>query len=203
MNKITELLNDADPLQYEPHSPDESVKQAARHVILSAASDGPLPTLQERKSVRFITAVLIAAGLLLLATRFWPSMVLPSHAAVPFEVRLAEAEPGPGLREARVKGGSKAIYLHGEVIVSNADIARAYLIEEDTPPRFAVGIDFTSAGAEKMRVATGQHLGHPVAIILDNEVVMAPVLKSAIDSSAVITGQFTKAEAERIVEGLR
>jgi preprotein translocase subunit SecD len=32
---------------------------------------------------------------------------------------------------------------------------------------------------------------------------MAPVLKSAIDSSAVITGQFTKAEAERIVEGLR
>jgi len=203
MNKISELLKDADPLQHEPCSQNESGREAARRVVLAAASAESLPTAPKRKTVRFLAAALIAAGLLLFAARLWPSMVIPSHAAVPFEVRLAEVQPAPGLREARVQGESKSIYLHDEVIVSNTDIDRAYLIEDGSPPRFAVGIDFTSVGTEKMRVATGQHLGRPVAIILDNEVVMAPVLKSAIGGSAVITGQFTKAEAERIVDGLR
>jgi hypothetical protein len=37
----------------------------------------------------------------------------------------------------------------------------------------------------------------------DGQVVMAPTLRSPIGSSAVITGKFTKAEAERIANGLR
>src|SRR5262245_45606353 len=126
MNKITELLKDADPLQHEPHSPDESRREAIRRAVLTLeAASAERPSMApKRRSVRLITAALIAVSILILIARLLPSMVTPSHAAVPFEVRLAEVQAGPGLREAKVQGQDKAVYLHDEVIVSNADIAR-------------------------------------------------------------------------------
>jgi preprotein translocase subunit SecD len=63
-------------------------------------------------------------------------------------------------------------------------------------------VQFNASGAEKMRVATGKHIGKPVAILIDSQVIMAPVLRSPIDTSAEITGNFTKADAERIVKGI-
>jgi preprotein translocase subunit SecD len=53
-----------------------------------------------------------------------------------------------------------------------------------------------------MRAATGGHIGKPVAILLDGQMVMAPVVKASLGASAEITGNFTKAQAERIVEGI-
>jgi SecD/SecF fusion protein len=53
-----------------------------------------------------------------------------------------------------------------------------------------------------MRKASGNHIGKPVAIIIDGRVVMAPVVRSPIGDSALVTGHFTKAEAERIVHGI-
>ena len=41
-----------------------------------------------------------------------------------------------------------------------------------------------------------------MAILIDGQVVMAPVLRTPISASAVVTGNFTKAEAERIVNGI-
>ena len=40
------------------------------------------------------------------------------------------------------------------------------------------------------------------AILIDGEVVMAPVIRSAISNSALITGTFTRADAERIADGI-
>ena len=53
-----------------------------------------------------------------------------------------------------------------------------------------------------MLTATQGHLDRPVAILLDGDVVMAPVVKSPISGSAMITGNYTRAEAERIVTGI-
>ena len=61
-------------------------------------------------------------------------------------------------------------------------------------------MEFNKAGAEKMRAATASNIGKPMAILLDGQVVMAPVVRSPIGGSAVITGKFTKAEAERMAE---
>jgi preprotein translocase subunit SecD len=65
-----------------------------------------------------------------------------------------------------------------------------------------VGVEFNASGAEKMRAATGNHIGKPVAILLDSQVVVAPVLRAAIGASAVITGNF-RTQAEGIVNGIR
>jgi preprotein translocase subunit SecD len=46
------------------------------------------------------------------------------------------------------------------------------------------------------------HLGRPVAILIDGEVVSVPTVKSPIGAAAVISGDFTRADAERIAQGM-
>ena len=53
-----------------------------------------------------------------------------------------------------------------------------------------------------MRQATAAHIGRPVAILIDGQVVMAPVVCSTIGSSAMSTGNFTRADAARIADGI-
>jgi preprotein translocase subunit SecD len=123
-------------------------------------------------------------------------------AAIRFEVRLAEDRPARGLREAKVSGSDRSIYLHDEVIVTNSDIAVARVAPGLRPSEYNVVIEFNSSGAEKMSAATANHIGKPIAILLDGRVVMAPVLRTLISASARITGNFTRTQAERLVKGI-
>jgi SecD/SecF fusion protein len=54
-----------------------------------------------------------------------------------------------------------------------------------------------------MREATRNHLGKPVAILIDGEVVAAPTIKSPIGEAAVISGDFTQSDAQRIASGMQ
>jgi preprotein translocase subunit SecD len=144
-------------------------------------------------------AVIVIVGLFL-GERMWSPVIRDVQAAVRFEVRLAEDGPAPGLREAKVSGTDRSIYLHDEVVVTNGDISAARSVP--VGGEYNIIVEFNASGAGKMRVATGEHIGKPVAILLDGQVIMAPVLRSPIDTSAEITGNFTKADAERIVKGI-
>ena len=52
-----------------------------------------------------------------------------------------------------------------------------------------------------MTTATQGHIGQPLAILLDGDVALAPVVRAPI-TTAVMSGGFTRAEAERIASGL-
>jgi preprotein translocase subunit SecD len=132
-----------------------------------------------------------------------------SHAAVRFEVRLAEEQAAPGLTAARVANSNRTVYLRPEVVVTNADIANSRVGPGGdrvppgaTPTQFWIYVQLTAEGADKMRRATMNHLGRPVAILIDGEVVSVPTVKSAIGAAAVISGDFTRADAERIAQGM-
>jgi len=120
---------------------------------------------------------------------------------VRFEVRLAEMQPVAGLIVARAEDSGRMIYLHSEMIVTNDDIAQSWVVQ-DGPDRFGISVELLEAGAQRMRLATAAHLGRPVAILIDGEVVAAPVIRGVISNSAMISGEFTRAEAERIAEGI-
>ena len=94
------------------------------------------------------------------------------------------------------------VYVHQEIVVTNDDIARSSVVQGDEPSRYGVGMEFNAAGAQKMRQATASHVGRPVAILIDGDVVTAPVLRAPISTYAVIDGDYTQAEAERIVNGM-
>lgn len=50
---------------------------------------------------------------------------------------------------------------------------------------------------------TGSHMGQPMAIVLDGEVISAPVIEARISGSGQITGQFNRGEAESLAIQLR
>ncbi len=123
------------------------------------------------------------------------------HAAMQFEVRLAEAAPQPGMREAVDNGGGRIIYLHQDVLLTNDDIAETRVVT--LPGGFGVEIDFTEVGTTKMRSATTENVGRLLAIVVDGSVLAAPLVRSPIDQFGVISGDFTKEEAERLTDGIR
>jgi hypothetical protein len=203
MKTVRDLLRDADPLRNEPDQV-EGERDRLRQAVVAAASDVTAPSSAWfRAPVALLaTVALIVVGLVAVGSQIWPHGGATLQAAVRFEVRLAEDQPGAGLREARTAGSERVVYLHQEIVVTNDDIAQSSVIQGNGPSHFGVTVQFTAAGAQKMRQATAGHVGRPMAILIDGEIVMAPVLRDPISTSAVISGDFTKAEAERIVNGI-
>jgi len=124
-----------------------------------------------------------------------------AQAAVRFEVRLAENQAAAGLDTARV-APNRVIYLHRDAIVTNADVATSRVVPGATPSQFWIDVRLNDAGAQKMREATTNHIGRPVAILIDGDVVAVPTVKSPISAAAMISGDFTRADADRIVNGM-
>jgi len=117
------------------------------------------------------------------------------------EVRLAETEPVRGLTfEAPVKGSERKVHIHYATVVTNGDLLKARVVE--TGGRYEVGVTLTPPGAGKMTEATARHAGRPLAIILDGEIVAVQTVRQALASEMIFSGDFTQADAARIVAGL-
>src|SRR6185295_13430299 len=91
--------------------------------------------------LRFAVVGFLVIGVLFMGWRVWPRMASESYAAVRFEMRLAEDQPAPGLREAQIDG--KLIYLHEDVVVSNGDIVRAEVIPGNSGLEYWVSVEFS------------------------------------------------------------
>jgi hypothetical protein len=202
MKPVSEMLREADPFRHEP-MPGEGERDRLRRAMLagSGVTTLALPRLRASVAVTTVIAAFIIAAAAL-GSRGGPQGSATVYAAVRFEVRLAEDQAGAGLREVKVAGSDRVIYLHEEVVVTNSDIARSAVVPGSSPSRFNIGIELNEAGAEKMRQAAANHLGKPIALLIDGAVVMAPTLRSAVGESALISGDYTRAEAERIVNGI-
>jgi TonB family protein len=125
---------------------------------------------------------------------------LAAQGGTTLEVRLAETQPGAGLVEADVQGSNQKIYMRSSAVVTGADVTGARTIEVGGG-RYSVGVAFSAAGSNRLAESTKIHMGRPVAIVLNGRVIAAPVVRSMIRDSAVISGNFTKEEADRIVAG--
>ena len=199
MSSLRTVLQNADPLRHEVPLL-EAERERIRLTILQTT-----PVRRSAMPARARLTLVATLGLVAmggaLGHQMWERGTNALLAAVRFEVRLAEDRPLPGLVVGRVANSDHVIYLHPEIVVSNEDIAQSWVVQ-DGPDRFGVSVQFLQRGAELLKQATATHFGRPMAILIDGTVVMAPVVRSTISDSAVITGNFTKAEAERIADGL-
>jgi preprotein translocase subunit SecD len=202
MTELRTLLREADPLECDPVFPPDR-RDSIRDAILSvpARVRDPERAISRRLAIAGAAALAVFAASLA-GPRMGALFVRDLAAAIRFEVRLAEDQPAPGLREAKVAGSNRSVYLYDSVIVSNGDIASAHAVPGSGPSDYSVNIEFNAAGAARMHDATASHVGKLIAILLDGGVVMAPTLRSPISESARITGHFTKPQAERIANGL-
>lgn len=94
----------------------------------------------------------------------------------------------------------------GEEIVTGANLQRAAMERDPgglTPYPF-ISLEFDAEGARLFAEATGKFLNQTISIVLDDEVISAPHVRSVIaDGRAVIEGNFTAEEAGNLALLLR
>ncbi|WP_028958016.1 protein translocase subunit SecD [Sulfitobacter sp. 20_GPM-1509m] len=88
-------------------------------------------------------------------------------------------------------------------VVSGEDLVDAQpAFDQNGGP--AVNFRFDSSGARRFGDYTAENIGSPFAIVLDNEVVSAPVIQSHIPGgSGIITGRFTVEQTTKLAVLLR
>jgi hypothetical protein len=200
---LRDRLRDADPIRLGP-PPDDDRARVRQQVLAAARTDSsggrPRSPAVRRRTV-FLMAIATLAGVVA-GSRLWTRGGTTLQAAVRFEARLAEVRAASGLESSPIAGKGESVYLHQDVTVSNADVADARVVPGADADHFGVTVRFTADGARKMREATADHLGRPIAILIDGQIVAAPILRSAIEDTALISGEYTHAEAERIANGI-
>jgi hypothetical protein len=192
MKTLSDLLKDADPLGYEP-----PVSAQARRISRQAVLSVPRGTEQpsRRTTTMAVVVALALAGIVAGAAYRW--LTADVVAALAFEVRLADTYPSSDGFPDRVVFDRRQ-----EPIVTNDDIAGADVIPGNDPFSFNVEVTFTDEGAEKLARVTQESIGRPLAILVDGQVAAVPVIRSVISASAVITGNYTKPDAEKIASGI-
>jgi preprotein translocase subunit SecD len=105
--------------------------------------------------------------------------------------------------EDRLAGGASEIVVRRRIMVSGESLtdARASFDESGRP---AVSFKFDSVGARGFAAATRDNVGKLFAIVLDNRVISAPRIQSAIlGGSGIITGNFSTQSANDLALLLR
>jgi len=94
------------------------------------------------------------------------------------------------------------ILVRMDPVITGKDLktARGSTDENGSP---AVSFYLSADGADIFAAATKEHIGDRLAIVVDNKVNSAPVINSQISSDGIITGSFTRQEAEDLALLLR
>ncbi|MGH7093885.1 MAG: protein translocase subunit SecD, partial [Stellaceae bacterium] len=90
------------------------------------------------------------------------------------------------------------------VEVDGADLTDARAATDAQNGQWVVDFTFNSAGARRFANVTRNNVGRPFAIVLDNKVISAPVIREAIlGGSGIISGSFTVQSASDLALLLR
>ncbi len=100
------------------------------------------------------------------------------------------------------RDGTEWFLLDKVPVITGQDLKTAYVgVDEFGQP--AVNFELKSEAAEKFGEFTEKNIGKRLAIVLDNKVVSAPVIRSRISDRGQITGNFTVEEAQDLALILR
>ncbi len=109
------------------------------------------------------------------------------RAQAQFSVRAAAAEPVSGWQRMESPDADRTVWVAPTPSLTSDDVERA---QSSTGPDGgpAVAIRFTEAGSEKMRELSAAQVGRPIAMVLDGELIWAPVVRTVISAEALLTG---------------
>lgn len=106
--------------------------------------------------------------------------------------------------EDRAVGRQDAYLVKRRVLVSGEDLVDAHQSFEQRTNQPVVGFRLNARGAKKFGDVTTKNVGRPFAIVLDNKVISAPVIREPIiTGSGQISGSFTVQSAQDLALLLR
>jgi preprotein translocase subunit SecD len=109
------------------------------------------------------------------------------------QLLFKEVKEVPGVKGATPSATLVATNLTG------ADLQSAQVVFDNKTGKPAISIQFTKDGGDKFAEITGKNVGKQLPIILDNQVISAPVVEGQITGgSAQITGSFSIDEAKQL-----
>ena len=95
----------------------------------------------------------------------------------------------------------QTLYVAPEAVLTEVDVKRASAMESQK--RTIILLEFMPLAADRLDRETAVHLGDRLAIFVDDQLVMSPIIRSRISQGkAAIDGDFTKARAAEIVQAL-
>lgn len=199
-NVITIQLSEAEKQATDDRTMQQSLEIIRRRVDEVGTRE---PTIQRQGENRILIQVPGIGSAAELKSLIGTTAQLTFHPVIR-QTNDAEANPGPG-----------------EVLLPSLDEQGVYYILDEAPvvtgeelvdaqPAFdqngrpAVSFRFDTTGARKFGDYTAANVGSPFAIVLDNEVISAPVIQSHIPGgSGIITGNFTVEESTELAVLLR
>ncbi|MBI4963341.1 MAG: protein translocase subunit SecD [Desulfomonile tiedjei] len=99
---------------------------------------------------------------------------------------------------------TKSAFLVKKQILMTGDVITDAKVQPDRGGKMIIHIDLNRIGAQQFERITGEHVRERLAIILDNRVYSAPVIKDKISGgSAIIEGAFSPEEAHDLALVLR
>ncbi len=122
---------------------------------------------------------------------------LADETVTPEEAQAAGVPPGdvllPGAKDDHM------YLLHKEVILSGGDLEKAFADFDARGGEPALGFEFTRKGAAAFARATTENVGKRFAIVLDNKVIFAPVIREPITGGrGQITGGFSVQDVQEL-----
>lgn len=142
----------------------------------------------------------LAAAITGLTTALTTPIELPpaARAAPPnVQLRFAETEPAPGLT--RIEASGQVLYLQPKAVLSTPDIASAALGTDPFSASPVVELTLTPVGRDRLAQATSDNVGQILAVVVDEALVTAPVIREPILGGRVqISGLMTAAEAANL-----
>ena len=114
---------------------------------------------------------------------------------------LAYLEPADDLVEHTVVGSDRKVFVQKEPIATDADIETAQVID-DSNGQPAIQVTFKATSARRLGEVTERHRDQPLTVFVDGKLLSAPTIRERFTSKAVITGQFSREEANRIANAI-
>lgn len=131
-----------------------------------------------------------------------PAAVGESKEKSHIEFRLAEESPAPGLTSIKTSDYAGTLYLHAEIELTNEALKSA-TASEGPFGQPVVDLVLTDAGFQKLKQLASANLRKRLAIVLDGELLIAPLIAAPVTEPRVtIDGNFTVEETQRIAAAL-
>ena len=122
----------------------------------------------------------------------------------PVEIRAAASTAVSGWTQMSAPGG-ETIWVAPEARLTSADIARAEA-RNDPQAGPSIAMVLTDEGARKMAALSAAQDHKPIALLLDGQVIWAPIVKGAIGKEVRLTGGdggLTKAQIDRLLASFK
>ncbi|GEM_PF-5707563 len=104
---------------------------------------------------------------------------------------IASDKPKEGWRGLQVRDSDEELYISDSTVVDGTHV-KTVTFAKDLTGAPLVRVEFTTAGAIRLREATASNVGRKLAVVLGEDIVMAPVIREAIGAESQLSGQFDR-----------